>query len=80
MQACLCLCRDIKPSNLVLDASQGEKKIIEVFLVDFGGVQATVAGDGSQQLGSTVIGTYGSASFCATTAGCMHALRQPQQP
>ena len=51
----LCLCRDVKAENIVLEGGQAGGR---VYLVDFGGVQAAAAGD-ALQTGSTIIGTYG---------------------
>lgn len=55
MSRASCVCRDIKPDNIVLEGGVTGGR---VFLVDFGGVQAVAAGE-SFALGSTVIGTYG---------------------
>jgi hypothetical protein len=44
--------RDVKPSNIILETGQPGGN---VFLVDFGGVQAVVSAD--DQFGSTIIGT-----------------------
>ena len=47
--------RDLKPSNILLSNRSGNS-IGEVYLVDFGSVQNTVAKDGCTM---TVVGTYG---------------------
>ncbi|KAK9822343.1 hypothetical protein WJX74_010055 [Apatococcus lobatus] len=48
--------RDIKPQNILL---QNGKPGGQVYLVDFGGVQAAAASQGSMPYASTIIGTYG---------------------
>ena len=52
----MCDCRDIKPQNILL---QNGKPGGQVYLVDFGGVQAAAASQGSMPFASTIIGTYG---------------------
>lgn len=45
--------RDVKPSNIIIE-SGGEERGGNIFLVDFGGVQAAVASE--DQFGSTIVG------------------------
>lgn len=72
----MCPCRDIKPSNLVMDEAEAAAT---VYLVDFGGVQAAAAAEGdASQLGSTIIGTYGCSCLplphSQNSIVCQHAV------